>query len=186
MDRVLIQFLISQPSSKKLLFLVDVYKQRQLPKKRIRDMHLTQPYTECVYHTSLLRAQGSLQNRRQKGCKSNRWLQGKSVLRDTVRQLDLWTQSGCDSMYEICPYPSLTPASPSMKGDRHRTPSLARKLMANFSWWERKNHFSPIRVDLLASGLCSSGRSHIQEYLGGTNWFGTVFCLFVLIGQKVG
>lgn len=60
--------------------------------------------------------------------------------------------------------------NPSVKrAGRPEVSLLTEELRATDSCWERKNQCS-LRMQPLVGWACSSGRPHIQEYMGSTNW----------------
>lgn len=54
-------------------------------------------------------------------------------------------------------------------GGGHEAPRLTKEPLTVDSYWERRHQFS-LRVWHLVGWPCTSGRSHIHDYMGRPNW----------------
>lgn len=93
------------------------------------------------------------------------WHQG-NCLGDTAGKLHIWTHSIYNSMHETCARQSL---NTSQHGKGSSSPSPSHGTIDSCQLYRCNDRVS-LRMKLLINWLCPSGRPHVQEYLGSTNW----------------
>lgn len=113
------------------------------------------------------KAQGSLQKRGQKYCRSQKlWMNTRGQrLPEIAGQLRLWTHGSYDNMQK--PQASSCMTKSQHRGGRHVV--LPLKLLAADNCYKNDNQFS-LRMLPFIGRTYPNGRPHAHEYMDSTNW----------------